>query len=92
VQTARKRRPVSIEEEVRQFVVSAFAPDVAADELPDDLDLLDTGMVDSLRLLRLIAWVGTRYGIPVDDRDISPAQFHSVAAIATFIRETTSLV
>ena len=82
---------MSTEPEIRQFIVTNFASDIAADELPDDLDLLDNGVVDSLGLLRLIAWVGDRYGIPVADLDISPAQFSSVTAIAAFVREAAVL-
>ncbi len=83
---------MSIENEVKQFVVTSFAPDITPDQLPSDLDLLDNGVVDSLGLLRLIAWVGERYGIPVEERDISPAQFSSVEAVAAFVREAHTFV
>nr|MDT0659144.1 acyl carrier protein [Micromonospora sp. DSM 115978] len=83
---------MSHEPEIRQFIVSAFTPDIPAEQLPDELDLLSVGVVDSLGLLRLIAWVGDRYGIPVEDQNISPAQFSSVAAIAAFVRDAHSLV
>jgi acyl carrier protein len=78
---------VSIEGEIKGFIITSFASDVTAEELSPDLDLLDTGLVDSLGLLRLIAWVGNRYNIPVMEKDISPAQFSSVDSIAEFIRE-----
>ena len=47
-------------------------------------------MVDSLGLLRLIAWVGDTYDIPVERKNISPAQFSSVDAIQGFIRESAA--
>jgi acyl carrier protein len=81
---------MSHQAEIRQFVVTTFAPDIPTDQLPDDLDLLDTGIVDSLGLLRLIAWVGDRYGIPVDDLDLSPLQFSSVDSIAAFVEGVLS--
>ncbi|GAA2659015.1 MULTISPECIES: hypothetical protein [Actinosynnema] len=84
--------PVSIENEVAKFVVTTFAQDLTPDQLPHDLDLLDNGVVDSLGLLRLIAWVGERYEIPVEEQGISPADFSSVEAIAAFVRNTRSLV
>ena len=83
---------MSNELEIKQFIVTNFAPDIGPDQLPDDLDLLDTGVVDSLALLRLIAWVGKRYDIPVEEENISPAQFSSVNAIAAFIEQARSLV
>ncbi|MFV2098510.1 phosphopantetheine-binding protein [Micromonospora sp. LOL_014] len=77
---------------IKQFIVSAFAPDITPDQLPTDLDLLDSGIVDSLGLLRLIAWVVEQYGITIDDRDISPEQFSSVEAITKLVHSTRSSV
>ncbi|HEX5567918.1 MAG TPA: phosphopantetheine-binding protein, partial [Streptomyces sp.] len=81
-----ERNPVSVEGEIKRFIVGNFIPDVPADQLSSDLDLLENGVVDSLGLLRLITWVGEKYGIPVADLDIAPHQFSSVDAIADFIR------
>ena len=83
---------MSIENEVKRFIVTTFAPDITPDQLPADFDLLDNGVVDSLGLLRLIAWVGERYGIPVEERDVSPAQFSSVEAITAFIADAHTFV
>ena len=76
---------MTTENEVKRFVVRTFAPDLSTEELPSDVDLMETGIVDSLGLLRLIAWVGEHFDIPVDDQDISPDQFASVSAITVFV-------
>ncbi|KOX03257.1 hypothetical protein ADK66_28545 [Micromonospora sp. NRRL B-16802] len=60
-------------------------PGTAPEELDPSYDLIDTGVVDSLRLLQLIAWLGERYRIPIDDMDISPENFQSVAAMTAFV-------
>ncbi|MEO6083283.1 MAG: acyl carrier protein [Umezawaea sp.] len=67
-------------------MISEFVSDISAEELDNDYDLLENGVVNSLGLLRLIAWVGERYDIPVDEIDLSPADFRSVNAIDDFIR------
>jgi acyl carrier protein len=79
---------LSTEIEVKNFIVQNFAADVPADQLDPDLNLLDSGVVDSLGLLRLIAWVGERYDIAVAEADISPDNFRSVDAISAFVEET----
>jgi len=43
-------------------------------------------------LLRLIAWVGDRYGLPVEDMDLTPDDFRSVNAIRRFVAEAASAV
>lgn len=82
---------MSTKHEVKRYIVETFAPDVPADELEDDYDLLDNGVIDSLGLLRLIAWLGERYSIPVEDLDIQPGDFRSVTAICSFIDSSPRL-
>lgn len=81
---------MSTEVEIKRFIVTNFASDVTPDQLSADLHLLDTGVVDSLGLLRLIAWVGDTYDIPVDEIDISPENFSSVTAISSFVETSRS--
>lgn len=70
---------------VKAFIVEEFLPDVPAGELADDHDLLENGIVDSLGLLKVIAWLEDRYGIDADTVDLDPESFTSVAAITAFI-------
>ena len=53
---------------IKQFIVDEFMPDVSADELESDYDLLTGGVVDSLGLLQMVA-LGSRpeFDIAVDD-------------------------
>jgi acyl carrier protein len=71
--------------EIASFIVSEFVPEVTVDQLDADFDLLENGVVDSLGLLSLIEWVGSRYNLPVADMDLSPINFQSVNAIREFV-------
>jgi D-alanine--poly(phosphoribitol) ligase subunit 2 len=73
---------------VKQFVVDEFMPDVSTDELDADFDLLEGGVVDSLGLLKVVAWLETEYDIEVDDSELGPDSFRTVAAIAKYIDES----
>jgi acyl carrier protein len=81
---------LSTEVEIKRFIIANFARDVTPDQLSSDLNLLDSGVVDSLGLLRLIAWVGGNYDIPVNDVEISPDDFSSVDAILNFVEAAVS--
>ncbi|MGH3683789.1 MAG: acyl carrier protein [Pseudonocardiaceae bacterium] len=70
---------------IKRFVLEEFLPDVSADQLSVDQDLLESGVVDSLGLLKLIAWIEERFELSVHDTDLDPDNFHSVAAIDAFI-------
>ena len=71
----------------RQFIVDEFMPDVSVDELDADFDLLTGGVVDSLGLLQVVAWLETEFDIGVDDSELGPESFRTVDAIKAFVDE-----
>ncbi|MFJ8888520.1 phosphopantetheine-binding protein [Streptomyces sp. NPDC102402] len=72
---------------VKRFVVEEFLPDVSPQDLDADLDLLDEGVIDSLGLLKVIAWIESTYDIDTDEIDLDPDAFRSVTAIASFVTD-----
>lgn len=75
---------------IKEYIVSEFLPDVAASDLADDYDLIASGVVDSLGLLRLVSWLETTFALPVDEFEISEQDFVTVTAICQFIDRVAS--
>jgi acyl carrier protein len=71
---------------ITKFLVEEFLPDVPAESLTADYDLLSGGVIDSLGLLKVIAWLEDRFDIVVDDIDIAPETFRTIAAMNAFIQ------
>lgn len=72
---------------IREFIVEEFMPDMSPDELDDDFDLQTGGAVDSLGLLKLVAWLESEYGISVDESELGPESLRTVDSINEFINE-----
>jgi acyl carrier protein len=53
--------------------------------LADEDDLLALGVIDSLGFVELVEQVEERYGIAVQDVEITEEHFGSIAAIARFV-------
>lgn len=70
---------------IRQFVLDEFLPDVPADELTTDYDLVAGGVIDSLGLLKLIAWLEDRFRLPIDEIDLDPDNLRSIGAIDALV-------
>jgi acyl carrier protein len=53
--------------------------------LTDDADLLSAGIVDSLGILRLVAFMEQRFGVKVPDEDVVFENFQSIGAMAGYV-------
>ena len=48
--------------------------------------LLENGIIDSVRMLELISFLEQQYNIKVDDDDLYPENFDTLAAIENYVK------
>jgi acyl carrier protein len=58
--------------------------------LTSDADLLSAGIVDSLGILRLVAFIEERFGVKVPDEDVVFENFQSLQAMANYVAARTT--
>ena len=75
-----------MEKVINDYISQELVPDPALLPLANDTPLLDSGILDSLGLLRLVVFLEERFGITMNDVDLLPANFASVNAICAFLR------
>lgn len=78
------------EADVRGVIVASLAPQllqigIDPESVPDDIDLIARGVVDSLGLLELIAEVEDRFGLELDFEGAEPEQLTSVGGLCAEI-------
>jgi acyl carrier protein len=66
------------------FIEQEFMRGRGASLKADD-ELLSSGIIDSLGILRLVAFVEERFGVQMPDEDVVFENFHSVNAIADYL-------
>jgi len=76
---------------VAQFIVDEFAPDLEPSQLDPDYDLLDGGIVDSLGLLTIVAWIEDRTGAELDLGAVGEDDLRTVRSIAALMDETLAV-
>ena len=54
-------------------------------EVTEETSLLERGLLDSLLLVNLIAFLERRYGVEIPDEEIVPENFKSLSAIRALI-------
>jgi acyl carrier protein len=55
--------------------------------LNDDEDLLSAGILDSLGILQLVAYVEKTFGIQIPDEDVVYDNFKSINALAGYLNQ-----
>ncbi|MEU5714226.1 phosphopantetheine-binding protein [Streptomyces sp. NPDC020403] len=75
---------------ISEYIVREFLPDLTPSQLPHDQDLLGDGAIDSLGVLKLIAWVEHHFELAVGDTDLDPENFRSVEAIDAYVARSQS--
>ena len=74
-----------IKSRVRAFVQENFLYAMPDFELGDDDRLLERGVIDSMGVAEMIAFVETELGISTSDDEVSEANYGSLTAIARFV-------
>jgi acyl carrier protein len=76
---------VNVAVEIEQFIVGDIAAGRGIESIAHDRDLLAEGIIDSLGITELIAFLQEKYAIEVDDDDIDAENFRSIDGIAAFV-------
>ena len=76
---------MNVETRVREFLKNELGKDVTGVG-PDD-SLLESGMIDSVAVMQLVAFLETTYGIRVAEDDLMPENFDTLGAIAIFVNQ-----
>jgi acyl carrier protein len=75
-----------VETVINDYISRELIQDPALLPLADEKSLLDSGILDSLSLLRLVVFLEERFGITIGDAELLPENFASVKAICSYIR------
>jgi acyl carrier protein len=71
--------------EIRAYIEENFLYLHPGVELADSDDFLTLGIVDSLGFVELVEEVQSRYGVAVEDVEITEENFGSIDAIASYV-------
>jgi acyl carrier protein len=76
---------VSTSSDIEQFVLAQLARGRGVTSLDRGESLLTSGIVDSHGVMELVAFLEERYGVSIDDSDLTPENFDNVASIEAFV-------
>ena len=78
---------MDILEKIEQFLISEIASDLGKKSIAPDEDLLEQGIIDSLGIMKLVVFMEETFGISVEDDDVIPENFQSLASMVAFVEQ-----
>lgn len=83
---------MNIQEMLKNYLLMEIAADLEKESLAPDEDLLEQGIIDSMGIMHLIAFMEENFGIVVDDREIVPENFQTLQSMEQFIGHKTRTI
>jgi D-alanine--poly(phosphoribitol) ligase subunit 2 len=74
-------------ETIKKFLRDEILSGEVDGELTEDSDLLLSGMIDSIGLIRLIAFLEEQYGVQVPPEEVTIDRFRSISAMVRYLTE-----
>ncbi|PKO13705.1 MAG: acyl carrier protein [Chloroflexi bacterium HGW-Chloroflexi-10] len=76
-----------IESKIKEFISENILFSDNGYPYQDQDSFLEKGIVDSMNVMEIVAYVEDTFGVHVEDLEITPANFDSIASISTYIRQ-----
>jgi len=76
---------MDIRAQIREFITDNFMMGQETDLLPDSGSLLEMGVLDSIGVLELVAYIEETYGVAIADNELVPDNLDSVDRLVAFI-------
>lgn len=76
-----------VAERIRKFLVQQFP---ATKNVGNNESLLNNGLIDSLGILEVVAFIEKEFEITVSDEDLLPENFGSVYSLSNFVGQKTN--
>ena len=81
---------MTIEKQIRHFIIENFLFGAPDNGLEDNDSLLDKGIIDSTGVLELVSHLEETYSIQVEDEELIPENLDSIAAVTNYIHRKQS--
>jgi len=76
----------SLKDHLSQFLLERF-PQISPADLDQDKPMLTSGVLDSLGVLELVAFIEESYSIQLQDEDLVPENFDQLSALMAFVEQ-----
>lgn len=85
--TDRDASGIGLEPRLRDFMIDELLWQVSRDALTSDFSLVESELLDSLDILRLVTFVEQEIGVQLEDDDLVPENFETIGSIVRLVEQ-----
>jgi acyl carrier protein len=74
-----------LSEKIKDFIRTDVCPDLNLERIDDDESLIESGIVDSLGVLKILAFLDESFGIDLSAEEIKLENFRTIRMICALI-------
>ena len=78
---------MTIKEQLKDYIAKNLLFSDDGFKYDDNASFLEEGIVDSIGVLELVAFVDETFGVEVEDHEVTPDNFDSVNKLAIYIQD-----
>jgi acyl carrier protein len=78
---------MSISQTLERFIVNEIMFGNSSTRLDPEQSLIESGVLDSLALLRLIGFIEEQFGVVIEDGEVVPDNFQTLNRAEAFVRQ-----
>ena len=75
---------------IKDFIIKDIITDAGKTNLGFDDSLLEAGIIDSLGIMKMLAFLSDKFDLTVEDQDVIPENFETIGAISSYIEKKKS--
>lgn len=76
--------------DLTKYILREIAVEHGKESLEPDENLLTQGLIDSMGILKLVAFIESTFGIKVENEDIVPENFETLNDMSRFVEKKAS--
>lgn len=78
---------MDVKSTLKKYIAEEMLHEAGAGRLEDDAPLIEGGIIDSMNLIRLVAFIEERFGIKIEGEELDIDNFRTLAALSAFVQK-----
>ncbi len=77
---------------IREFIRQSFIKENRKNNFHDDVSFIDNGIIDSVGVLELVAFIEETFGFRMEDEELIPENLDSVDKLVIYVNSKLAIV